>query len=775
MQNRVGIFVCVAAVVCAQGAVLDFDADMVRGHRLVDQKNFSEARALYSKALASEQISVRSMAQLAIAQSYVIEGKYNEARAAYAKVPSDAPAHQKMEASERASELDRRSRGEPARDPAETRTKLKPLAPVTMTLHVAPSGSNQNSGTREKPFASLQRARDEVRRLKRDGKTGNGTVEVLVHGGEYRVTETFSLTSDDSGTIDRPIVYRAAPGEKPVFRGGVRLGDFRAVSDAKVRARLPWSIRSRVVEADLGRAGVSKVLPLKLGGFASGNGFITHPAHELFFNGKAMQLARGPNEGFLRVKEIAVDDGTKEYDRKGSKVGQFYYEGSLPSKWKDEPSLFLYGYWFWDWADSYERVKAIDTQKRMITLETPYSNYGYRAGAPFYAINALSELDKPGEWYLDRENKRVYLYPPGNMTGATVELSLFDQTMVSVKYTENVRFEGLTWELGSADGILVEANQIVFVGCTIRNFAGTGIHLFGGWNCGILSCDIYSMGRGGTTITGGERNTLKPSGHFIENCEVHDLSRIDHTYTPAVFLDGVGSKVAHNHFYNVASSAVRVNGNDHVIEFNEVYDVVQESDDQGGADMYGNATFRGNIFRFNSWRRIGNWEGKQQVSTLGQAGIRLDDAISGTVIYGNIFERCSSGKLGFGAIQIHGGKDNIIDNNLFTECAAAISFTAWDDARWDKTTADALENPAIDRRLYLGRYPALGRLRANANENYLWRNRTMQVGEFIRRTHQRVSTFDNRAVDRYAPAEEIPGFRRIPYEEIGTYKDAYRK
>ena len=32
---------------------------------------------------------------------------------------------------------------------------------------------------------------------------------------------------------------------------------------------------------------------------------------------------------------------------------------------------------------------------------------------------------------------------------------------------------------------------------------------------------------------------------------------------------------------------MRLEGNDHLVEFNEVYRVVSESDDQGGVDMFG--------------------------------------------------------------------------------------------------------------------------------------------------------------------------------------------
>ena len=91
---------------------------------------------------------------------------------------------------------------------------------------------------------------------------------------------------------------------------------------------------------------------------------------------------------------------------KGARCGQFYGDGYRLAQWAQEPELLLYGYWFWDWADSYERVERIDPQTGLITLSKPWHTYGFSVGAPFYAINALSELDAPGEWYLDRRGGR---------------------------------------------------------------------------------------------------------------------------------------------------------------------------------------------------------------------------------------------------------------------------------------------------------------------------------------------------------------------------------
>lgn len=649
-----------------------------------------------------------------------------------------------------------------------------------LALHVAPGGRDTGDGSAGQPFASLERARDEIRARRQAGSIPEGGVEVLVHPGEYQVRQTFVLAERDSGTESAPILFRAVDRGSACFHGGARLTGWRKLSDTDGYPQLPAEARGQVWILDLRTCGLTNLLPLKLGGFASGNGFRTHPAHELFFNGQAMALARGPNEGFLRISQVAVKDGTQGYDRQGSKTGRFFFEGDRPRRWASEPDLLLYGYWFWDWADSYERVAAVDPEQRLITLAQPWHTYGFSVGAPFYAVNALSELDVPGEWFLDRTGLKVLLYPPSDPRPAAIEMSTFDAPMVELRNVSWVGFTGLTWELGSADAIQVSGGaHCLLAGCVVRHFAGNGVEIRGGRQHGLRSCDIYSLGRGGTAISGGDRRILEPGGHFLENCDIHDLSRIDHTYTPAVILDGVGHRIAHNRMHDIRSSAMRVGGNDHRIEYNEVYNAVTESDDQGGADMFGNPTYRGNVYRHNYWHHIGNWRGAGDQPKCGQAGIRLDDAICGTHIYGNIFERCSAGKLGFGGVQIHGGKDNLVENNLFIECAAMVSCSPWDDKRWRGFVAQALDSREIDRALYERRYPELAGLAGNANRNQIRRNLGWRCGELLRRAPRNIEAAGNVLLgekefswDARSLPLNRPGFDPIPLEEIGLYRDA---
>ncbi|MEA1952649.1 MAG: right-handed parallel beta-helix repeat-containing protein, partial [Planctomycetota bacterium] len=531
---------------------------------------------------------------------------------------------------------------------APSRTPMPKRPTPAVTLFIATSGDDANAGTREQPFATLQRARDEIRKLKQRGLLSKGGVAVQVAGGRYKVAKTFTLGTEDSGTETAPIVYRAVEGEMPTFTGGLRLKGFQPVSDTAILERLPEEARGKVVRVDLASHGLGNIKPLSLGGFASGRGFKTHPVMELFFDGRPLPLARWPNDGFVHIADVQLD-GHKIHGRAGSKTGRFTYRGERPNRWKDDKDAMLYGYWFFGWADSYEPVASIDTKRREITLKPPYHKYGYRKGQPYYAINLLSEIDQPGEWYLDRGTAALYLYPPSDPNKAVLELSTVDYPFVEMKDVSHVSFERFVWEFGGGDVVRISGGEhCLLAGCTIRHCGGNGVAIRGGRNHGLLSCDIYSLGRGGVAVDGGNRKTLAPGGHFVENCHIHNLSRIDHTYTPAVWMGGVGNRIVHNRLHDIRSSAIRLGGNDHLVEFNEVFDVVWESDDQGGADMFGNATYRGNVYRYNYWHHIGIGRGGQEEPACGRAGIRLDDAISGTLIFGNVFYRCSAGKLGFG-------------------------------------------------------------------------------------------------------------------------------
>ncbi len=288
------------------------------------------------------------------------------------------------------------------------------LTPGLMTaaeplcLHVSLSGKDDwsgrlpqpNTARDDGPLASLSGARDAVRGLIAAGLPDGG-VEVLVQGGTYTLDAPVAFSTQDSGSEHSRIVYRAVSDQDVRLLGGKLVTNWQQVSDPNIVKRLDESARGQVVQADLKQLGVGEF------GSPAGGGI------ELFFGGQAMTLARWPNDDFMRIKRVLGEREVNVRGTKGCVEGIFEYEGERPRRWIDEPDAWVHGYWFWDWAEQRHGVKSIDPERHVIEVKTPYHNYGYRDKQWFYAFNLLSEIDQPGEWYVDRERGMLYFWPPG--------------------------------------------------------------------------------------------------------------------------------------------------------------------------------------------------------------------------------------------------------------------------------------------------------------------------------------------------------------------------
>ena len=662
-----------------------------------------------------------------------------------------------------------------------------------LVLDVSTSPDNHLPGT---PFATFEEARDAIRALKKKGSLPRGGVVVKAWPGSYPLQRTFTLGPEDSGTADAPITYQGYPPSYSVITGSTELKYFMKVTDPALLARLPEEARGKVWQTPLKSLSITSVPPARLGGFGSGRGFRTTPALRLFAGDRELPLARWPNQGDVTIESVPVDDGHQIHGLRGSKTGRFTCASDRLSRWTADRDIILSGYWFWDWAESREMVKAIDPVKKEITLEPPFHTYGYRAGQPFHATNLFSEIDQPGEWYLDRETLMFYLHslpdwpnPREKENGANqvpdgVKLTLATMTAVVADKVEHVRFQSLVWDGSAADGIhLNNCRNVVIEGCKFSRLGGDAIVINGGSDCGVVSCDIESIGRGGILLSGGDRKSLTPGRHYVTNCHLHHLSCVDPTYTPAVLVTGVGHTICHNRIHDIPSSAIRLAGNDHVVEFNEVFNVVTESDDQGAVDMWGDPTFRGNVFRYNSWHDIGH-SVDGAAPKLGRAAIRFDDAISGQLVEHNLFLRCGGGQHGFGAIQIHGGRDQIVRQNLFVDCPAAVTFSAWQLDRWQAFVTPKFPSPELDTALYLSRYPALASLADSANGNEFRNNLARHCEAFLMRQPANTILADNlvEEVGKATPSPTITeadqrraGLDPAKVSRIGLQQDAWRK
>jgi len=654
----------------------------------------------------------------------------------------------------------------------------------TLKFYVAPNGNDEWSGRlptpnarrTDGPFATLHRARDAIRELKRQGKFPKNGVIVEIRGGVYELSTPIELTAEDSGLPNAPIIYRARKGEIVRLLAGKQVTNWQKVTDREVLSRLDENVRDKIWQANLKALGITDF------GSPAGGGL------ELFFNDEPMMIARYPNEGFMRIVDVVEYDGHQIHGIKGSRVGRFYYEGDRPKRWLGEKDAWLHGYWFWDWSDQRHRLKSIDPEKRILEVEPPYHYYGYRKGQWFYAYNILAELDSPGEWYLDRETGTIYFYPPTDIAKGETIVSVLPMLLI-MRDVSHVRWEGFVME--GARGTVAAiygGSDVRIAGCVIRNSGGWAVIVEGGTNHAIVSCDIYGLGEGGIALSGGDRKTLTPANHLAENNHIRHYARWHRMYRPAIALNGVGNKARHNYIHDAPHQAISFSGNEHLIEFNLIERVCLESNDAGAIYSGRDWTWRGTIIRFNLFRDITGFEKR------GCMGVYLDDMLCGTIVFGNIFERVTR------AAFIGGGRDNIVENNIFVDCLPAVHVDAramgWASYHVDTTMKERLMAVPYKQPPWSERYPQLVNILedepAAPKGNIIRRNicvggRWMDIeekakpyvlieGNLIDVVPQVL--FMNAEKGDYrlkpnSPAVKI-GFKPVPLERIGLYRDEWR-
>lgn len=654
----------------------------------------------------------------------------------------------------------------------------------TTTLFVATDGNDGWSGRlpspaanrTDGPFATLQGARDAIRRLKSSGPLPKGGVAVELAGGLYQLAQPLELVEQDSGTADAPIVYRGRKGADVRLIGGKLVTGWRPVVDPAVLARLDEKARGNVFEANLRTQGVSDLGKMEPGSTWAQSA----PGLELFFQDRPMTLARWPNQGFVKIVDVLGPTAVDVRGTKGCREGVFEYSGDRPKRWNGAKDVMLHGYWFWDWADQRLKIERIDTEKRVIALDSvPQHPYGFRKDQWYYAYNLLAELDQPGEWYLDRQTGILYFWPPDPLAAGKPMISVLPN-LVTMKDVSFVTLRSMTLETCRGTAISIAGGaKTVIAGCTIRNTGGWAVSLSGKEN-GVVGCDLYNLADGGISMSGGDRKTLAPAGLYVDNCHLYNFGRWNPICKPGVQVDGVGNRVTHSLFHDAPHMAVMWGGNDHLFEFNEFHSVVHGANDAGIMYAGYNPAMRGHVIRYNYFHHVYGHEGR------GCNGIYLDDMFCSATIFGNIFYRVPR------AAFIGGGHDNVVENNVFVDCSPALHVDArmmgWASASVPIMKQRLEEVPYKDEP-WRSRYPKLltylegnyAQPRGNlAARNICWGGQWDEIEDKARPgvaltgnlTDQDPHFLDaanlNFQLRDDSPAWKL-GFQRIPVEKIGLY------
>ncbi len=541
--------------------------------------------------------------------------------------------------------------------------------------YVAPSGSDAWSGRlaepnadrTDGPLATLEAARRAVRSVLGDSRSAEADVTVWIAAGDYRLGTSWRFGAADSGRPGHPVRWRAKPGDEVRVTGDRALEGLSPVLDPAVLSRLAPEARGSIRVADLKAQGIADPGPIEPRG---------SPGLELFSGRELMPLAAYPDEGWLLISDVPqsgprrLHEGLEREKRfDGVPVGRHYgriaCRDDRMARWSDAGEIYVHGYWTWDWSDSVQKVASIDRRRGEVVLSEPHHSYGYTKGQRFRFLNVLEELDRPGEWALDRAAGRLYVWPPEPAGAGSLAVSMLAEPLLLVEGASDLSFEGLTFAESRGPGAVVkDSRRVRLAGCELTNLGGDAVMIEGGEACEVRSCDIHDLALGGIRLEGGDRKTLLPGRHAAINNDIYRFSRWIRTGQVAIRLAGVGSLTSHNRIHDAPHEAIVLAGNDHVIESNEIFGVCRETGDSGAFHTGRDWTWRGNVLRYNYIHDL------QGPGLHGVMGIYLDDWGSGFTVFGNLLVRAGR------SIMIGGGRDNLVENNVVIEGSPALHVDA---------------------------------------------------------------------------------------------------
>lgn len=514
----------------------------------------------------------------------------------------------------------------------------------SLSLYVAPYGSDENEGTLDNPLATIKGARDKIREIKKVSGLHDGGVTVYLRDGEYSVFDyemkdkpdkveytygTF-FTEEDSGTQNAPIEYCAYENENPVFTGGFRVSKDKFSTETLSNGTTvkTFNVKEFLTEK-LGRTpNLEEYYPLTKDCYGTGQAAYRGRIMYSLDKGENLHIARYPNkkEGLYRENPITEYMTFGKVTQSSSDSATFEYTDDRISQYTTTDDVWVCGLFKQVFWQAEIPVAKIDAENKTITTAVAPPT-GIIDQKSFFVFNVLNELDKKGEYYVSKEGK-FYVYDTGfeylNIPVSDVSF------MLACKDASYITFQNIAFENSRHSAIYVRGGQNVVVdGCDFYNFCGNGVVIgetsggnvvatfrgiddsffskikdksddekiayqlanetqdskgidVRGKNHGIKNSVVKNTGFSSVVLSGGNFYRNEECGYFIENCDLSFAGVNKRTYEASVYCNGVyGAKITKNNLSHNSSSAVGGYITKGEITCNNIFDNLSDSYDMG--------------------------------------------------------------------------------------------------------------------------------------------------------------------------------------------------